>query len=909
MDHAPRTTFLGPSLAFGAAAVCRRSCRAWALASLARPWDNSALLPVRQRQVGGHFLQLRPASCVRACGTDSGAVGRRTGRLHSGCERTPEDGRQTVRTDDARKEKRREKEGLVTLVTRDWMVGGRWSEELNKRRRPRGEGLGLQGCASARPRQGLALIRRLAAGWRRAGGDQRGSGWRRGGGRDAALPGTGSPDVRRSPPRGAGEHRRGVRSFESAGSAAKEAPRTKRAPEISCDMSPHLPPGADRLTRPQPGSRPGPFLGRGSRTGAASFVASAESENQRHASRRASGARVLNASRGRSFGGRNLSPLPRGRRGVQVDTSNLLSVLSVVGNGNGASSTEPGQCKNSLAVPPNLPARVDRVNPAGGVRRLITAARALGTPSSAEEGPGSDALAEGWRRKGGAAALGWESAPRRVDTPRRVLESEGKGADPRQSWGARGGPTGTPSSPDGRAGWHGRGMNGPRGTAWPDPVRSRRSVRPHSSEARRRELVGGPTRRTGVFRPPPPKGEERCERRDGETTPALPGRRDGDDGEEPPPRQQPPTSSRLPPGATGGTTVEAPPSFPVRECREPRESKGAKRERIVDTREDLTRSRSMIAWSHSSSNSRQPGRVSARTMLGTRGDDLARGTEAGPRARPRRRIFHAYSSRRGGVGAEWRRQTKEHVVVQIRSDLDSEDEDFSAGIPRSPLGLDSDFGWRLTSYSTGDTVSEALGERDLPLRRAGNVRPDGGPGVSRDHFSGGVSRGHPRSWSKLGRRTSIDARLGSPARRNALLELYRSLQSRPRRQHLKTGLFRPAAAKEATGRRLQGVPRGRAAPSPDPAGGVGGAGGLRERTIRRAPPTTPPLHDGGGESTYDGATQLATEGGEDPNVPSPGQRTAEPFAAAVPLALAPSSDDRGRPATGWDGDCSPTAGG
>ncbi|EJK48969.1 hypothetical protein THAOC_32197 [Thalassiosira oceanica] len=42
---------------------------------------------------------------------------------------------------------------------------------------------------------------------------------------------------------------------------------------------------------------------------------------------------------------------------------------------------------------------------------------------------------------------------------------------------------------------------------------------------------------------------------------------------------------------------------------------------------DLQRSRSIIAWSHSSSNSRQPGRVSARTMLGTRGDDLARGTE------------------------------------------------------------------------------------------------------------------------------------------------------------------------------------------------------------------------------------------------------------------------------------------
>ncbi|EJK51648.1 hypothetical protein THAOC_29164 [Thalassiosira oceanica] len=43
--------------------------------------------------------------------------------------------------------------------------------------------------------------------------------------------------------------------------------------------------------------------------------------------------------------------------------------------------------------------------------------------------------------------------------------------------------------------------------------------------------------KTGVFRPPPPKGEERCERSDGETTPALPGRRDGDDGEEPPPRR------------------------------------------------------------------------------------------------------------------------------------------------------------------------------------------------------------------------------------------------------------------------------------------------------------------------------------------------------------------------------------
>ncbi|EJK65653.1 hypothetical protein THAOC_13467 [Thalassiosira oceanica] len=127
----------------------------------------------------------------------------------------------------------------------------------------------------------------------------------------------------------------------------------------------------------------------------------------------------------------------------------------------------------------------------GGIEKLP-----LRLPSSDASAEGCEA--EGW---GGGARSGVGSPPPAGwALPVRDLESEGKGGDPRQSGGARGGPTGTPSSPDGRAGRHGRGMNGPWTTAWPDPVRSRRSVRPHSSEARRRELVGGPTRRVGSVR-------------------------------------------------------------------------------------------------------------------------------------------------------------------------------------------------------------------------------------------------------------------------------------------------------------------------------------------------------------------------------------------------------------------------
>ncbi|EJK77229.1 hypothetical protein THAOC_00951 [Thalassiosira oceanica] len=77
------------------------------------------------------------------------------------------------------------------------------------------------------------------------------------------------------------------------------------------------------------------------------------------------------------------------------------------------------------------------------------------------------------RRKGGLAALGRESAPRRVGTPRRDLESEGKGGISWQSGGLRGADENAvlPGRTDGRA------------TARPDPVRSRRSTTPR---ARRR---------------------------------------------------------------------------------------------------------------------------------------------------------------------------------------------------------------------------------------------------------------------------------------------------------------------------------------------------------------------------------------------------------------------------------------
>ncbi|EJK47021.1 hypothetical protein THAOC_34288 [Thalassiosira oceanica] len=179
------------------------------------------------------------------------------------------------------------------------------------------------------------------------------------------------------------------------------------------------------------------------------------------------------------------------------------------GAGDGASSTEPGQCKNSLAVPPNLPARLDRV----------TAARALGAPSSAEEGPGrGSAAVEGGQRgaDGNAVLPRWTGGSARTSHERSVGD---RLARPR-----------------------------PFQDVGTDLIRPR-----HDAASSSEDQNGGPVvygrgglesspralqvahLKTGVFRPPPPKGEERRERSDGETTPALPGRRDGDDGEEPPP--------------------------------------------------------------------------------------------------------------------------------------------------------------------------------------------------------------------------------------------------------------------------------------------------------------------------------------------------------------------------------------
>ncbi|EJK66340.1 hypothetical protein THAOC_12748 [Thalassiosira oceanica] len=137
-----------------------------------------------------------------------------------------------------------------------------------------------------------------------------------------------------------------------------------------------------------------------------------------------------------------------------------------------------------------------------------------------------------------------------------------------------------------------------------------------------------------------------------------------------------------PPGATGGTTAEAPPSSPSANgaavsvvsgiaapapslaTRRSQESKGAKPgEARTERRFRGTQSSGRtIDWCHSSSNYRQLGRVSARTMRGIRGDDLARGTEAGPRAGTRRRIFPEVgaSARNGG-------RRSEHVVVSART--------------------------------------------------------------------------------------------------------------------------------------------------------------------------------------------------------------------------------------------------
>ncbi|EJK55664.1 hypothetical protein THAOC_24578, partial [Thalassiosira oceanica] len=95
-------------------------------------------------------------------------------------------------------------QGLSPNIHRSMAVASHdFSRETEERRGGgRGEGLGLQGCASARPRQGLALIGRLAAGYDSVARAETREGAGGGGGMDAALPGTGSPDVRRSPPEG-----------------------------------------------------------------------------------------------------------------------------------------------------------------------------------------------------------------------------------------------------------------------------------------------------------------------------------------------------------------------------------------------------------------------------------------------------------------------------------------------------------------------------------------------------------------------------------------------------------------------------------------------------------------------------------------------------------------------------------
>ncbi|EJK77913.1 hypothetical protein THAOC_00222 [Thalassiosira oceanica] len=229
MDHAPRTTSLGPSLAFGNAAVCRRSCRAWALASLARPWDNSALLHVRQRQVGGHVLQLRPDSCVRACGTDRGQSD--DGQVVCRQWMWTNAGGRTADSPSVREKRNAgQKEGLVSPVRflselepiGDFVEGRRGLRA--KRRRPRGGtwSAGLCLCSAA-PRlvPDRASGRGLASRGRRPERERVAAAEGRNG---AALPGTGSPDVRRSSPRGAG----GVTTVTTGGQSAF-APRVRPA--------------------------------------------------------------------------------------------------------------------------------------------------------------------------------------------------------------------------------------------------------------------------------------------------------------------------------------------------------------------------------------------------------------------------------------------------------------------------------------------------------------------------------------------------------------------------------------------------------------------------------------------------------------------------------------------------------
>ncbi|EJK58682.1 hypothetical protein THAOC_21172, partial [Thalassiosira oceanica] len=127
-------------------------------------------------------------------------------------------------------------------------------------------------------------------------------------------------------------------------------------------MSPHLPPGADRLTRPQPGEPTGTFSW--TRVSHRAASAPAESENQRRCLRRPEEERNNEAQDTLSGGLRERGSSTRagaGRLGDgtrrlcrEVDAAfrsthpDLPSVLSVVGNtgrGTGAQAQNPGNAR------------------------------------------------------------------------------------------------------------------------------------------------------------------------------------------------------------------------------------------------------------------------------------------------------------------------------------------------------------------------------------------------------------------------------------------------------------------------------------------------------------------------------------------------------------------------------------
>ncbi|EJK63966.1 hypothetical protein THAOC_15347 [Thalassiosira oceanica] len=142
-------------------------------------------------------------------------------------------------------------------------------------------------------------------------------------------------------------------------------------------------------------------------------------------------------------------------------------------------------------------------------------------------------------------------------------------------------------------------------------------------------------------------------------------------------------------------------------------------------------------------------------------------------------------------------------------------------------------------------------------------RPGGDLLAGRDLFGRVVAcEAAPVRRPKLGRRTSTVYSAGSPARWKAFPELYKvGLGGRISRR---TG-FVPTPRKKRRGDDSHLTESAARSSRAIPPSGRRRRRGERENDPKRTPDT--PLHDGGGQSTFEGATQLATESGEDSNVP------------------------------------------